>query len=201
MAGDTKHDQILKAAREGWLGQLVNLLDEGVSIETKDNSGDSLLNEAARCGHMSVVRLLVERGAQLHSPNSSGKTAEKWALEGHHSTIVSFLQEEAAGIQLKATQPSQEWVLMSDATVGYISTYPRQYRKITEIFNLASRERLIISENLASKAESIAPPTSFDDLGQDRLKLVAEEAKKLGCTVDEGYILRGTKQIKKNNMG
>jgi ankyrin repeat protein len=197
--------ELLSASVNASLQRVSFLLDCGADIEEKDNSGDTPLNEAARKGRLEIVRLLVERGALLHSPNNSSKTAASWARENNHGDVARFLETEAAELQrlvkLKAEQPSQEWVLMDKEALAHVSTYPKMYRKITEIFNFESRERVIISENMLTRAEAMTPATSFDDLPQTRLEKVLDQFTSLGGSADRAYVLRGITMLDKPKPG
>jgi len=188
---------LVSAASSGNLALVESELDQGANIEVKDSSGDTALNEAARLGRLEVVRLLINRGAKLHSPNNGGGTALTYAQKNGYPEIVQLLQEAAE----KAKQPSKEWVLMAEDVVSYVRTYPKQLRKITEVFNFESRERMIISENIMTKAESIAAPASFDELPQARLEQAFEQLTQLGGAADKDFVLRGTTRLDKSKPG
>jgi ankyrin repeat protein len=193
-----KAGDLVAAASNGNLYLVGSLLDQGAPMEERDGSGDTPLNEAARKGHIEIVRLLIERGAKLSTPNNSGKTALAYAEERGYREIMQLLRDAAEA----AKKPSKEWVLMAEDTLAYVRTYPKLLRKITEIFNFESRERLIISENMRTRAESVTPPTSFDELPQARVEQALEQFTHLGGVVtDKDFILRGATRLDKNKPG
>ncbi|MCE9507910.1 MAG: ankyrin repeat domain-containing protein [Alphaproteobacteria bacterium] len=185
--------ELVSAAANGNLILLKSLLDQGGNIEERDNSGDTPLNEAARRGHLEVVHFLIGRGADLSTQNKSGSTPLMAAARNGYKEVIQLLQEAAE----KAKQPRKEWVLMAEDAVAYVRTYPKMLRKITEIFNFESRERLMISENMRTRAESIASPTGFDDLPQARIEQALAQFTQLGGVVDKDFVLRGTIHLKK----
>jgi len=194
------HGELVSAAKNGNLELVKFLLDRGADIEEKDGSEDTPLNEAARKGHIEIVRLLINRGARLVSPNNNGKTALKWA-EGNSATeIFQLLSEQLQLAEEKAKHPTKEWILMAEDAVAHVSTYPKMFRKITEIFNFESRERLIIAENLKTSAESVTPPTGFDDLPLLRIEKALEQFTDLGGVADRDYVLRGSTRLEKNKF-
>jgi hypothetical protein len=189
--------ELVSAAANGNLTLLKSLLDQGGNIEERDNSGDTPLNEAARNGQIEAVRLLIDRGANLSTQNNSGGTPLMAATRYGYKEVIQLLQEAVE----KAKQPSKEWVLMAEDTVAYVRTYPKMLRKITEIFNFESRERLMVSENMKTRAESITPPASFDDLPQARIEQVLEQFTHLGGVVDKDFVLRGITKLDKGKPG
>lgn len=193
-----KYGELVKAASSGNVVLVNELLNRGADIEERDSSGDTPLNEAARMGRTEVVRCLIESGARLSVPNNNGKTALTYASEHNHLEIYRLLQDAAEA----AKKPAKEWVSMAEDTVACVRTYPKQLRRITEIFNFESRERLIISENTRTRAESIAPATSFDDLPQVRIEEALEQFAHLGGIVaDRNFVLRGGTKLDKGKRG
>ena len=66
---------IFSAAKSGDTETMVDLLDEGVEIDTKDDVGMSLLHWAAQYGHVTTMRLLIRRGCNVDSADGRGLTA------------------------------------------------------------------------------------------------------------------------------
>lgn len=183
--------QIIEAAREGNLPRVQDLLSRNANIEAKDAAGDTPLNEAARKGHYDIVVYLLSQGAQLESLNHDNKTALIWARENNYDSIVKYLE----------TYTSNPWLKLDDTTIAHIHGWPKLHHKLTEVFNLATRERLMISENTRTHAEAITPPSSFDSMPEARLQEVVEQAKALGLEVDESFVLSNKKSLPKNKLG
>jgi len=63
-------------------------------------------------------------------------------------------------------------------------------RKLTEIFNFESRDRMVVFENLKNGAEKIMPLESFDALPEETLRKVFLKFTQLGGKADEGMVFR-----------
>ena len=66
--------EIISVVKAGQTGIVVDLLDGGVPIDTKDDEGMSLLHWAAVSGHVTTMRLLIRRGCNVDSVDSKGLT-------------------------------------------------------------------------------------------------------------------------------
>jgi hypothetical protein len=191
------HGELVSAASNGNLPLVESLLERGSDIEEKDGSGDTPLNEAVRMSKIEVVRFLIEQGADLSTKNKSDTTPLMVATRNGNQGLIQLLQEA----EENRKQPSKEWVVMSEDVLAYVRTYPKMRRKITEIFNFESRERMIISENTRSKAEAVTPSASFDDLPQARIEKALEQFTALGGVVDRDFVLRGVTRLEKKKPG
>ena len=70
---------LISAVRTGDTETVVDLLDRGVPIDTKDDEGESLLHWAAKRGHVTTMRLLISRGCDVDSVDGRGFTPLHWA--------------------------------------------------------------------------------------------------------------------------
>jgi hypothetical protein len=86
---------------------------------------------------------------------------------------------------------TEMWTRMGGHQVARVGVYPALGRRLTEIFNFESRERLIISENLKTGAESVTPPASFDEISEGLLKKACASFRELGGEADEAAVLAG----------
>lgn len=188
--------ELIDAAREGAVMKIISLLERGADIEEKDADLDTPLNEAARKGHEEAVRLLIQKGARLTSPNRNGKTALAWAKSNMHVKAFQILED---ALKAQSTpKPKDEWLLMGTDKVAHISVYPKTGKRLTDIFNFSNRERVVISDDLDTKASAMTPITSFDDLSADIYTRAFKEFTKLGGKADEDFVLRGVKRIEKS---
>lgn len=87
---------ILKAAEDGALGSILKLRDEGISINSEDEEGNTPMLLAAKAGHLGVVRSLYHLGADINHRNHAGQTALGLAKESDSTDIVNSLQEFGA---------------------------------------------------------------------------------------------------------
>lgn len=74
----------------------------------------------------------------------------------------------------------QEWQLMGDGIVAKVDTFPAMNRRLTEIFNFENKERVIISENLKTGAETMGQPEKFSALADEIVQRAAEQLQRLG---------------------
>jgi ankyrin repeat protein len=91
---ELSHDEsMLKAALEGALGTILNLHDEGVSVNTEDSLGNSPLMMAALNGHVGVVRALYHLGANIDHKNRDGQSASNLAKKAGQEKVLKSLME------------------------------------------------------------------------------------------------------------
>ena len=69
-----KKRALISAVKTGDTETVVDLLDGGVPIDTKDDERMPLLHWAARGGHVTTMRLLIRRGCDVDSVDGSGFT-------------------------------------------------------------------------------------------------------------------------------
>ena len=87
---------VFDLARDGRSGALGEMLDEGVSVDLVNGSGDSLLIVAAYAQHRETVLELLRRGADTGIVNSMGQTALACAVFRDNEPILLDLLEAGA---------------------------------------------------------------------------------------------------------
>jgi len=87
---------MLKAAEGGALGTILNLRDEGISINYEGDEGNTPMLLAVKAGHLGVVRSLYHLGADINHRNHAGQTALGLAKESDSTDIANSLQEFGA---------------------------------------------------------------------------------------------------------
>jgi uncharacterized protein len=86
----------LRAALDGDLTTVRNLVERGTSPDTSDADGNSLLMLAARSGHVQIVSYLVSRKAAVNGRNKYGDTALMAAsLKGHVEVAKALIANGA----------------------------------------------------------------------------------------------------------
>jgi ankyrin repeat protein len=79
-AGQDKGEELRRAASEGNLAKVKELLDAGVDVNAKNNYGGTPLSFASDRDHAEVVKLLLERGADPNARDTFyGVTPLTWA--------------------------------------------------------------------------------------------------------------------------
>ncbi|XP_076808592.1 ankyrin repeat and SAM domain-containing protein 6-like [Clavelina lepadiformis] len=94
---------LLAAVEIGELSKVQMLLEQGISVETTDVDGNSLLHIAAANGHEDIVRLLSIKGASLDRPNLYGWTPLMQASRHGYEKVVKHLLNNKA--KVNATTP------------------------------------------------------------------------------------------------
>lgn len=160
-----------------------------------------------------VLELLVSKGARCDIPGTDNKTPLDVAkeksprlqkiIEETPREVVTPEPAAAAVVPAPVIAPAQilapasaaanentlppknieEWALLNATTVAKASTFGVLNRKLTEIFNFETRERMTISENLKSGAETLGLAEPFSALNADALARAASELEKLGGTL------------------
>jgi hypothetical protein len=79
------------------LQNLERILDtEGLSIETRDNHGNTLFILACQQGSKRLAKFLLRRGADINAQNNGGNTALHYSHEYHHTILADYLLRKGA---------------------------------------------------------------------------------------------------------
>lgn len=93
--------QLIRAAGNGDVQQVQNLLERGADIEAKDDFDNTPLHCAAFNGHESVARLLLKNKANINAKDGFDWTPLHWAVSAGHEAVVRLLLENNADIKAK----------------------------------------------------------------------------------------------------
>ncbi len=162
------------------------LLDRHANINQSYGTGMVALAFAAYHGNAAMVRFLVENGADIFKKDNNGRMAFDRAVERNHADVALFLKDA----EVRARMPREEWLLASPVSVAHAAPMPGVLHSMTDIFNFAMRERIVIMKNEKSGAESIAAPVSFDAVNRPVLEKALAEFTRLGGVVDPAFVLR-----------
>jgi len=84
-------------AREGYMGYLTFLLENGANVNLKNASGASPLHEAARSGNIRAMQTLIDNGAEINAQDAKGNSVLHIAVPAasHLEAIKLFLSSGA----------------------------------------------------------------------------------------------------------
>ena len=165
--------------------RLLNVLlaQDGIDIDAKAKDGGTPLHAAAYNGHVMLIEALLKTGVNTEIENNEGMTAADVAVQRGQTQAAKLIQQkmrektESAeketlyGVPATAetSDDRETWLRIGTDKIAHIGTYPAIERKLTEIFNFTTRERLTISENLRTGVENTLPPQAFDSLSDTAL--------------------------------
>ena len=153
--GDDKFKPIHMAASKGYTQLIEFLLKRGENINAMSGKGKTPLFIAAERGKSNCVRFLLGQGADPDfNPNL---TCLKAAFENGHENICTILKDHKKGknaAHAAAPATPDEWTILNNESIAHITEIAALNRKITEIFNFTTCERVKITENLLTKAET-----------------------------------------------
>lgn len=200
------------AAQYGYVNVMREMLDRGVDINAQNEDGWTALHHAAARSQKASVDFLLEQKARYDIKNNDGRTAGALAEYYGNSQIVhkiKALEEEVAAknaTPLNATakympdNSAETWVMMGEKQIAHVGLYPAVGRRLTHIFNFESRERIIISENLKTGAESVTQPEKFDTLEQPHLEKALAAFRERGGKAEDAAVF-GSSLSKKSLPG
>jgi len=174
------------AASNNGLDFMKILAEKGIGLDIQDSNGHTPMHYAVMYGHKQMVDLLLEKGARTDIENNQSQTPLELARERKNLAIIKSLEalekkpEPVTAQPVPAGDETESWVRMGSSKVAFVGVYPEVGRKLTEIFNFTSRERIIITENLKSGAENITAPESFDNIAEEAVKQAHDAFTQLG---------------------
>ncbi|XP_047308913.1 protein VAPYRIN-like [Impatiens glandulifera] len=91
-------DNLCTTARKGDVRAIHKLLENGASINGKDQNGWTALHRAAFKGRIEAARVLIEKGIELNARDEEGYTALHCATEAGQVELVELLIKKGADI-------------------------------------------------------------------------------------------------------
>ncbi|PIA59835.1 hypothetical protein AQUCO_00400601v1 [Aquilegia coerulea] len=97
-------DNLCTAARKGEVRTIHRLIENGASINGRDQNGWTALHRAAFKGRIDVVRTLVEMGIEVDAKDEDGYTALHCATESGQVEITELLVKKGADIEARTNK-------------------------------------------------------------------------------------------------
>jgi ankyrin repeat protein len=91
------------AIKRGDVGIVLDLLDRGIDVDSRDRYGQTGLMLAAHAGHGEVVATLIAHGAGLDHTAKFGLSALMLAIVAGHAAVARLLAEAGADLALRGT--------------------------------------------------------------------------------------------------
>lgn len=183
------------AAHNGDIDTAKALVEKGALLDVRNTKEERTATYyAVNSDRGAMLEFLIGAGARTDIPGKDDVTPAKLAAEKYprlQKIIETTVRGTPAAADLAAPAANENkpaasgetWAMMNPVTIAKIAEMPALNRKITEIFNFESRERLIISENLKTGLETLGTAESFNTLGDAVLARAADELKKAGGQV------------------
>ena len=87
------------AAKSGDLEDVVTLLEQGISVHSKNSEGATPLHWAAFKGHVDVAKELLKRGANVNALTKKGSTPLRLATTHKQTAMITFLKSRGGRIE------------------------------------------------------------------------------------------------------
>lgn len=170
------------------------LLAQGIDKNMQDKDKRTALSYAQQFAMKEMIELL--QGPLPKREPLPVKPVETLppAPDVEQKTVAAAVVPVAQPIVI-ATPPGsandvETWTLAGSHSVAHSTVMPALNKKLTELFNFESRERVTFSENLATKAELMGPHQNFNTISDDALLKAFSEYKRLGGKADEDKVFR-----------
>src|SRR6266404_4377663 len=123
-----------KAAQDGDLQTVKDLLAKGADVNAKDNDGETALMIAASQSNPGILTELIEAGADINAQNNSGRTALMAAAFRANIEEIKLLLAKGADLKLKDKKDRTAFDLAKDGSKNYHDETNR--KRFAEAFKL-----------------------------------------------------------------
>lgn len=164
------------------------LLAQGVSRDALDNNNRTALSYAQQYALTDIVRI-------LQDPLPPPAPLPVMAVAQPKAVMAPAPVPQPLPAAAAAPAHDESWMLSGKSGLVHATIFPGLSRRLTEIFNFETRERIAITENLALKTETMGPHESFDSVTDEALRKALTEFQRLGGEADEGKVF-GNRMMK-----
>jgi ankyrin repeat protein len=93
--------QFIDASKNGDNNKIIKLIQKGIDVNAKSNSGRTPLNEAALHGHTETARLLIDNGADVMAKDNLGLTTLHHSACWDNTDTARLLIDNGADVMAK----------------------------------------------------------------------------------------------------
>ncbi|KAM7273911.1 hypothetical protein ACFE04_028575 [Oxalis oulophora] len=97
-------DSLCTAARKGELRTIQKLIENGASINGRDQNEWTALHRAAFKGRIEAARLLIERGIDVNAKDEDGYAALHCAVESGQIDVIELLVKKGADVEARTNK-------------------------------------------------------------------------------------------------
>ncbi|KAK1404603.1 MSP domain-containing protein [Heracleum sosnowskyi] len=165
VAAEHGHNRLYDALRLGeslsiaaWKGEvrtMQRLLENGASLNGRDQQGWTALHRASFKGHLDAVRMLIQKGIDINAKDVDGYTALHCAVESGQVEVIELLVKKGAEVESKTKK-------------GVTAI------QIAESLNYSGITRILIYGGATKDGSSVKkyglPPTSLVSFGKGKIK-------------------------------
>jgi hypothetical protein len=108
-----------QSVRNNDINEIINLIDNGIDVNIKNNDGFTGLMLACINGHFDIVKLIVDKGADFSIANKDGNTGFHLACEYGHIEIIKVLIKQ--GMDINATNNEEATGLHIACEFGFLN--------------------------------------------------------------------------------
>lgn len=141
--------------------------------------------DAAKSGGMKDVAAVLARRIAEQRRIEAGELEREAAKVDGGAVYDPKSSAPAGSEEESALAPGENWALMSKTSVAHVTTSEAIGRKLTEIFNFHSRERVIITENLVTGAETIGTAEPFDRISPETVQRAQKMLTQLSSATEK----------------
>ena len=145
-------EDLVDAAFDGETDTVVELLEQGYSLESHDGHDNTPLSEACQQNHVGLVKMLLERGADPNHQNDQGKTPLFRAAFMGSEEVCKVLLESGADPDIKTkTAELPFMVAKTDEIRKMIEEWDREQTRV-----LLEKRKQIIREKVEENIKTAA---------------------------------------------
>jgi len=206
---------IHNAALRGDIAQVHKLLDEGESVNSRDEKGWTPLHYAAAAGHDAVVKLLLDKRASVDARDSDRETPLHKASQLGRNSTVNLLLDRGASVNVQDNQGQTP--LHKAGNAGIVKTLinhgadirSRDYRGRTPLHVASAYGKEDVAKNLVKAGVAISVRDSQGKTAADlagkkikdkqmarRIRSFLDSQNKLATTLQEAAAIGDIAGIK-----